>query len=206
MVLGAALLLAAPGATGHALGARQRYLGAEIVVMLGDARRLAARDTPAPQRRGLRARIGGALAMLALLIRRARERNPHLAPVPRPLIDDLRARYRNADPGTLIEPLRTLAERYPFDPAGLLPNAVSAVRLRRARTVHRRLCAACHEHPALDVARPAFDLFRQAQQMPGREFAARLLTGIRGDAMTSLENPFSDAELAAFGALYHGAR
>lgn len=42
--------------------------------------------------------------------------------------------------------------------------------------------------------------------MPLREFAARLLTSVRGDRLTSLENPFSDDQLALLLAHYHGWR
>ncbi len=38
--------------------------------------------------------------------------------------------------------------------------------------------------------------------MDAREFAARLISGIRGDVVTNLQNPFSDEELAALIAFY----
>jgi len=52
---------------------------------------------------------------------------------------------------------------------------------------------------------PAFDLFRQSRTMSRREFAARILTGLRGDQLTSLENPFTDTELSALISYYRNS-
>ena len=68
------------------------------------------------------------------------------------------------------------------------------------------LCAGCHDEPDNSVARPAFNLFQQAKRMLKPEFAARMITGIRGDRVTGIGNPFSDWQLAALMVFYRNGQ
>ena len=51
-------------------------------------------------------------------------------------------------------------------------------------------------------ALPAFDLFKQSRSISRLEFAARMLTGLRGDQLTSLQNPLTDTELSVLISYY----
>jgi mono/diheme cytochrome c family protein len=176
-------------------GERERRLGAEVAVLLGDARRLS-EPLPDAQRAGLVARMRGGLAGLTLLIRQAREANPTLAAPPPQALAAARAALDRQDPPRLAAALRSLARIYPFDAAAILPAEATPERLRTGEAIHRSTCAGCHHD----------DLFIWARTMPAVEFAARLYAGVRGDALTARANPFGTAELAALIAYYREAR
>ncbi len=202
-LLAVALLLGAPAAV-FGLGEHGRRAGAELVVLQGDLERLRRESLPAPWRRGLEARIRGSLALLPLLLRLAdqeRGRTP-LVVTSAGLAGLLERRGLAALGGRLDD----LAARYPFPATGILPAEPTPRRLATARRLHRELCAGCHAGagPPEGIERPALDLFRQARSMSPREFAARLVTGVRGDAVTGIDNPFTDEELAALVAYYRG--
>jgi alkanesulfonate monooxygenase SsuD/methylene tetrahydromethanopterin reductase-like flavin-dependent oxidoreductase (luciferase family) len=198
-----AAALAAGGA--HAEGEHARRLGAEIVVSLGDVARLAERATPELHKQGLGQRLAGAFTGLALLVRRARQENPRLAPSP-DWLGGLRRRLAAGDLGALKARLQALERLYRLDLSTILPAPPTVARRRFAAEVDEGICAACHQSPDLDTALPAFDLFAQAAATDRREFAARLISGIRGDALLALQNPFSDEEIAALVAFYGAGR
>lgn len=199
MVLAVALSGVAAGV--RADGEHSRRLAAEIVITIGDARRLADPATPSLHQRGLRQRIGGALVGLGLLIRRARQERP----LPLPPIgwrDRLREALAAADMARLMGELEILSGLYPIDLKGILPARPTPGRLRLGKELHDEVCAACHDSPDTEVALPAFNLTEQVQSMSQREFAARMISGLRGDAVANLQNPFSDEDLAALIAFY----
>ncbi len=199
MTLAAVMVIAAAGV--RADGEHSRRLAAEVVISMGDAGRLADPDTPDLHKQGLRARIGGSLGSLGLLVRRARQERPRPAPP-----DGWRAKLQDAfaagDMAQLRAGLEALSRLYPLDLTGVLPAPLTPARERSARALNEELCAGCHDSPDLEVALPAFDLFQQARGMDVREFAARLISGIRGDSVTNLQNPFTDEDIAAFIAFY----
>lgn len=202
LILAGVLLLSASASVFPA-GEHSRRAGAELLVLRGDLDRLAQEVLPAEQVLGLQARIRGSLAALPLLLRLADQELQREPP-------DLHVEKR-LEPlhGTANEALRsrlrTLSERYPFRATGILPATPSPRRLSLARELHQSLCAGCHDSPATGQERPAFNLFDQARALPRREFAARMLIGIRGDVLTGLGNPFTDEELAALIAYYGNA-
>ena len=198
-----ALAVALSGvATGvRADGEHSRRLAAEIVITIGDVRRLADPATPPLHQLGLRQRIGGALVGLGLLVRRAREERPQPAP-PLGWRQRLGEALAAADLARLTAELENLSRLYPIDLKGIVPARPTPQRLRVGKELHDEVCAPCHESPDLEVALPAFNLTEQARAMSHREFAARLIGGIRGDAVATLQNPFSDEDLAALLAFY----
>jgi mono/diheme cytochrome c family protein len=202
-------LVAAVGtaATGpaDAAGEHERRLGAEVAVLLGDARRLA-EPMPEPQRAGIVARIEGGLAGLPLLVRQARETDPALPPLSRDGLAGTRKALTERNLLAVISGLATLARSYPFDGAGILPAEATPERLRIGKAIHEETCAGCHDHSDPKAALPAPNLFRWARAMPAIEFAARLYAGVRGDALTALANPFGAAEMAALIAYYREGR
>ena len=196
----AGVLLCGMPATVFGLGEHGRQAGAELLVLQGDLRLLQQEGLPDSRHRGLRARIRGMLAVLPLLLRMAdQERGRRPAPLSTRELDDL---LDQGGPERLQRRLRELSRRYPFPATGILPATPSPRRLALARRLHRSYCAGCHSGAAGDGERPAPDLFRQARSLPEREFTARMVTGIRGDALTGIGNPFTDEELAALIAFY----
>ena len=177
-------------------------LAVDIAVMAGDARALVDPATPDLHKRGLRARLGGGLSTLGLLIRLARQENPRLGAAPPDTVRNLRTALARGDGPGLVAGLGGLARLYPFDAAGVLPAAATPERLGRAREIHEDICAGCHDAPDLETPRPAFNLFARARALPAREFAARLVAGVRGDNLLSLQNPLSDEEMASLIAFY----
>ncbi len=182
-------------------GEHSRRLAAEIVITLGDARRLADPATPPLHQLGLRDRIGGALVGLGLLVRRARQERPQPLP-PIGWRERLGQALAAADMPRLTAELEILSGLYPLDLKGIVPARPTPGRLRMGQELHDEVCAACHDQPDLEVALPAFNLSEQARAMSAREFAARLIGGIRGDTVANLQNPFSDEDLAALIAFY----
>lgn len=164
-------------------------LGAELAVMAGDVRRLAA-EMPGPlERRGLELRLAGALSSLPLLLRRG---GGDASPVP-----GLRSRLERRDWPALAGQLASLRQRHRFDARPFLNPAATADTVARGAAIHAAACAGCHDAPPnQDVLLPAKNLPAQLASMPREEFAARLWLGVRGDQATALANPFSAAELA----------
>jgi mono/diheme cytochrome c family protein len=177
-----------------AQGEHAQVLAAELMVMAGDVRRLAAGKEPPLHLEGLRARLAGALSSLPVLLRRNAASASAVAP--------LRAAFSSGDWSTLAAGLDSLLRTYPFDAAILLPGNASPDRLRLGEAIHRQACAGCHTGLLTDTKLPAFDLFDQVRRMPREEFAARLLVGVRGDRSTAWRNPFSALELGALLAYY----
>jgi mono/diheme cytochrome c family protein len=188
-------------AAAQAQGEHARRLAAELAIMHGDLRRLAAAQEPAEHLEGLRARFAGALSSLPLLVREAGERADAGE------MRALRAALAGANWKTLEAGIAGLRRRYPLDLSGILPADPTPERLRLGEVIHRQACAGCHDNPASGSRLPAHNLFKQANTMLPEELAARLLNGVRGDASTAHRNPFGDLEIGALIAYYRaGAR
>jgi len=195
----ARLVLAFALTAGFAGGAaardeHHRRLAAELLVMAGDARRLAADDATPVQRDGLRARLGGALSSLPMLLRRAGG-DPAVVPT-------LHAAAARGDWRALRAALDGLQRAHPHDLDAIASATATPERIRLGRAIHAEACAGCHDAPAVDTRLPAHDLRAQVGAMPRAEFAARLYLGVRGDRSTAYRNPFSDLELGALVAFY----
>ena len=197
----AAVVATAAAGVARAAGEYERRLGAEIAVLVGDARRLT-EPMPEPQRAGIVERIAAGLGGLPLLIRQARETNSNLPPVPREDMAAIRKALAERQLVVVLAGLAALARSYPFDTAGILPAEATPERLAAGKAIHETTCAGCHDHTDAGAMLPAHDLFRWARVMPEGEFAARLYTGVRGDALTALANPFGTEDLAALFAYY----
>lgn len=198
----ARLVLALAATAAFATGAaaqdeHRRRLAADLLVIAGDAARLAAAtDTPL-QRDGLRARVVGELSALPLLMRRA---GGEASVVP-----GLRDAAARGDWQALRSGLEALQRRYPHDLDAVASADPTPERLRLGQAIHAQACAGCHDAPAIDTRWPARNLFEQAAAMPRAEFAARLYLGVRGDRSTAYRNPFSDLELGALLAWYYAS-
>lgn len=177
-----------------AQGEDARRLAAGLIVMSGDVRLLAGKGETLQRREGLRARVAGDLSSLPLLLRRA---GRNAAAVP-----PLRVALAKKDWRTLERELAVLSRRHPLELHTLLPATPSPEQLRFGAAIHRERCAGCHDASNVEAKLPALNLFEQSSKMPRKEFAARLILGVRGNQSTAYRNPFSDLELGALISYY----
>lgn len=196
-----ALVAAMLSAVAYAAGEHERRLGAEVRVLLGDARQLTA-SMPELRRAGLILRIKGSLSGLPLLVRQARETNPALPALPPQAASGVREALDRQNWPAAVAALEAVAQLYPFDLGGILPAEATTERLRIGKAIHEQTCAGCHDQPDNDAVLPAQNLFRLARAMTSIEFAARLFASIRGDALTALANPLGASDMAALIAYY----
>ena len=193
--------MAAP-AIALAQGEHARRAATELLVLAGDARRLAAEDTKDLHRKGLADRILGGLSGLDLMLRLAdQERGRH----PRSHGQALAALREALTAGDLVRFQSLAADliaAYPFRGTGILRATRTAERLERGRKLHEELCAGCHDAPDLAVERPAYNLFEEVKRLSPGEFAARMSVGVRGDRVTGIDNPLSDEQIASLIAYY----
>ncbi|HIN47471.1 MAG TPA: hypothetical protein EYM80_04510 [Deltaproteobacteria bacterium] len=101
--------------------------------------------------------------------------------------------------------LERLSQKYPLLLSPVLQSSLTTAYFKQAEELHQRLCSGCHSGAFAERALPALDLFRQSRSMSRMEFTARILTGLRGNQLTSLENPFTDTELSALIGYYRTA-
>jgi len=183
-------------------GAAYRELGVQVAMIAGDARMLVNPAAAPPRREALSARIRSNLGSLNMTARRAAEvegqANPDLAT----RIRALRALLAAGDFAALSRQANQLAAAYPFDASYFEPLVVTPARLETGRSIYRQYCLGCHYSPESSDGNAAPDLFYMARTVPREEFFARLLGGIYGDRTTSLENPFTDEELASLAAYF----
>lgn len=193
--------MAAP-AIAFAQGDHARRAATELIVLAGDARRLAADDTSDLHRKGLADRIRGGLSGLDLMLRFADQEQGRQPRSHDEALAALRAALTAGDLVRLQSLAADLIAAYPFRAIGILPATSTAKRLERGRELHEELCAGCHDAPDLEVERPAYNLFEEVRQLSPGEFAARMSVGVRGDRVTGIGNPLSDEQIASLIAYY----
>lgn len=196
-----AALLAASAPAG-ANGEHERRLQVELVVMQGDVRLLVDPATPPLRRQGLRQRIRSSLGTLGMVTRYAAQEGWDRQPVSMKEIADLRALFAAGNMRAFARRLDRITSSQPLELSGFLPLTMSPLRLRTGQSIYQRLCIGCHQNPDRTQPNPAPDLFSMAAVMPRAEFIARMLGGIHGDRVTTLQNPFSDEEIASLTAFF----
>jgi len=179
----------------YAQGEHSRRAATEIRVVIGDLRRLQAADTLPIHKVGLIRRIQGGLAALDILLRLADQENGNPIAQYREEVIKLSGWISNSEFDKARSVLDQWKENYPLDLIKL--NTVEKVEHEPARKLHQDLCAACHDNPIVDVERPAYNLFDEANKLEYSEFLARLFVGVRGDRVTGIDNPLSDYEIKA---------
>lgn len=203
LLIAAGAILGAPAAC-LGEGEHARRAAVELLVLRGDLRRYEDERFTALQKKGLADRIRGALAGLDLLFRLADEesgRSPR-AGEHRQRARRLRRLFETGSLQANDDLLDGLIRAFPFRATGLGFTTTSAGGLDGARRLHEELCAPCHDAPDTDVARPAYNLFEEAKRLAPAEFAARLVIGVRGDRVTGIDNPLTDAQIASLIAYY----
>lgn len=198
--LGLMLSLLLP-AESFAQGEHARRAAAELRLVLGDAQQLANRTGLSRlHAAGLRSRVSGSLSGLALLLRLADQEFGRKAPQAQGTVQYMRSLHQGGNWAGLVSISQDLARSYPL----IMPE-MSAGR-KRAKAIHDDLCAACHDEPDLEVERPAYNLYEQANAQDETEFLARLIIGVRGDRVTGYSNPLTSPELKALLNYYRRAK
>jgi len=208
----------------YAQGEHGRRAGAELRVLSGDVRKLIDLATskadsttllqPGPGKKsivekvivnknlikkGLIDRIIGSLSATDMLLRLADQESGRLPVSYLTLVHRALTHVKAEQWLPLGQLLLELEAKFPLVQ---LHFPESNVLLESSRQVHQRLCAGCHDNPITQVERPAYNLYQQSKSVSDVEFFARMLIGVRGDRVTGIDNPFTDAELAGLIYLY----
>jgi mono/diheme cytochrome c family protein len=179
-----------------------RDLRLEVALIAGDARMLADPATPPRRREGLAERIRSSLGSLAVTARYAMQAEGSQDAQLAAAISELRALFTAREFPAFSRAAAKLAAEYPVGLAYFQPLGITPGRLKSGRAIYGRYCIGCHASPDSNAPNPAPDLFRMAQTGPRDELIERLLAGVHGDRRTSLENPFSDEEIASLAAYF----
>ena len=187
-----------------------RDLRLEVALIAADARIMVDPAAPPGRREGLAERIRSSLGSLAITARYALQaqgsqgaqqdvrRDAQLAAA----IGALRALFAAGDLPAFSRAAAKLAAAYPVGLSYFQPLTVTPGRVASGRAIYQRYCIGCHASTDPNAANPAPDLFRMAKTEPPAELIERLLAGVHGDRTTSLENPFSDEEIAGLAAYF----
>lgn len=188
-----------------ASGEHERRLRVEIAVLYGDTKILMDPATPPLRCQGLRQRIRSSLGTLGMLARYAAQEDQ-----PPPGLSkqatDLRALFASNHIRAFVLRLGQLKSSLPLDMLNFLPLTATPARLHTGQSIYRSLCVGCHQNPDRTQPNPAPDLFSMAAIMPRDEFVARMLGGIHGVRLTTLQNPFTDEEIASMTAFFEQAQ
>jgi len=178
-----------------AQGEHTRRAATEIRVIIGDLRRLQATDTSTIHKTGLNDRIQSGLASLDILLRLADQETGSAIKQYSAEVLKLSKWISNSEFDKAISILDQWQDSYPLNLIRLSTGNDGNHEL--ARKLHQDLCAACHDNPVIEVERPAYNLFDEANELAYSEFLARLFLGVRGDSVTGIDNPLSDYEISA---------
>ena len=186
----------------YAQGEHGRRAGAELRVVIGDVRHLSIlTNSPetAQHRKGLHDRIKGGLSALDILFRLADQEAERTPEIYSDLVTSIGTSVDSQQWDLALDLLVEFEDRFPLKQPVVEDSDV----LRSSsKKLHQDLCAGCHDSPAQDVQRPAYNLYRQARESSDTVFYARMLVGVRGDRITGIDNPLSDTEIAGLIYLY----
>ncbi len=197
-----ALVLLAAALPVWASGEHEQHLRVELAVLYGDTKILMDPATPPLRRQGLRQRIHSSLGTLGMLARYAVQEDPSSQPGLSKQIADLRALFATKNIREFTRRLGQLKSSLPLDMSGFSPLTATPLRLRTGQSIYQSLCIGCHQNPDRTQPNPAPDLFSMAKTMPRDEFVARMLGGIHGVRLTTLQNPFTDEEIASMAVFF----
>ena len=200
---GAVLLSTAP--VSLAYGEHSKRLAANILVLQGDLRQLLNTATSDIHRRSLSLRIEEKLGLLALLVRSANQKESVSYTHNPEEFRQLLFLFKSSEFKSLLNELESLSLKYPLFLSPILQSSFPPVFFKQAEEMHRRLCSGCHSGAMAVNFLPAYDLFMQSRSIARMEFVARMLTGLRGNQLTSLQNPLTDTELSALISYYRNA-
>lgn len=166
----------------------------ELALLAGDSRLLQDERLSSGKRAWIEGRVTGELNLLSLLVRyAAREQGESLAELSREIGRLPRLRQQ---PAELQRAAEAMSERYPVPFRVDLQQPLTSDQLARSESLYNRLCLGCHATPAGEHSVIVGTLGSFSRSMSDDEWLARMLGGLRGDAYTGLENPFSDSDIA----------
>lgn len=198
-----ALVLLGVASSAAALAcAAPRDLDLELALIAGDARRLADPAISLQRKEALSERIRSSLGTLPITLRYAVQESGRAEPELAAATPALGALLSAGKLARFSALAARLAAEHPLDLSYFRPLAITARRLEAGRAIYERQCSGCHAHPDPQAALPAPDMFAMARTEPSAEFLVRLLGGIHGDRLTSLENPFPDEAIASLAAYF----
>ena len=188
-----------------AYGEHSQRLAANLLVLQGDLRQLLKTDNSDIHHRSLSLRIEEKIGLLSLLVRSANQQESVSYTHNPEEFRQLLFLFNSSELKSLLNKLEGLSLKYPLFLSPILQSSFPHVFFKQAEEMHRRICSECHSGAMAENTLPAFDLFRQSRSIARMEFVARMLTGLRGDQLTSLQNPLTDTELSALISYYRNA-
>ncbi len=193
LVAGISLLIPA---TVFSAGEQQRRFAVELALIAGDSRLLDEGGVSAEKRHWIEGRITSSLNVLPLLARHALQ---EAGADDAMLLPQVRVLQRYAiGSSQLHEAAGELSRRFPIQFSVDLKQPLDPQARSQTLLDYQQMCLGCHIAPAPDSSVVIGNFGSFARSMPDDEWLARLLGGLRGDPYTTYENPFSDAEIAAF--------
>lgn len=175
-------------------GEHQRRLAVELALLAGDSRLLLNETLTPDKRTWIAERVTGELRLLPLLARYAAQEGGGEQPGLAQKLDKLQ--QLGQQPEQLQRAASDLSDTYPVAFAVDLQRPLSVSEQARSEALYNRHCLGCHVTPAGEHSVIVGTLGSFSRSMSDREWLARLLGGLRGDAYTGLENPFSDSDIA----------
>ena len=178
---------------------------AELLIVQGDLQRLIFLDRLSPDERlGLEGRIGSALGGIEWLALEYEALTK--STVSRDALQRLQESWLTRDLASALEWVSGLARNHSLNVEIFSPDRATLDDVGRVQEIDAQLCQGCHiDSVGAAKILPAYRLQDMTRVISGKEFLARLLSGVRGTAETSLANPLSLGDIRGFMKLYRAA-
>ena len=178
---------------------------AELLIVQGDLQRLIFLDRLSPDERlGLEGRIGSALGGIEWLALEYEALTK--STVSRDALQRLQESWLTRDLASALERVSGLARNHSLNVEIFSPDRATLDDVGRVQEIDAQLCQGCHiDSVGAAKTLPAYRLQDMTRVISGKEFLARLLSGVRGTAETSLANPLSLGDIRGFMKLYRAA-
>ncbi|MFL2561762.1 MAG: hypothetical protein ACJ0TD_01995 [Arenicellales bacterium] len=178
---------------------------AELLIVQGDLQRLIFLDHLSPDERlGLEGRIGSALGGIEWLALEYEALTK--STVSRDALQRLQESWLTRDLASALERVSGLARNHSLNVEIFSPDRATLDDVGRVQEIDAQLCQGCHiDSVGAAKILPAYRLQDMTRVISGKEFLARLLSGVRGTAETSLANPLSLGDIRGFMKLYRAA-
>ena len=178
---------------------------AELLIVQGDLQRLIFLDHLSPDERlGLEGRIGSALGGIEWLALEYEALTK--STVSRDALQRLQESWLTRDFASALERVSGLARNHSLNVEIFSPDRATLDDVGRVQEIDAQLCQGCHiDSVGAAKILPAYRLQDMTRVISGKEFLARLLSGVRGTAETSLANPLSLGDIRGFMKLYRAA-
>ena len=178
---------------------------AELLIVQGDLQRLIFLDRLSPDERlGLEGRIGSALGGIEWLALEYEALTK--STVSRDALQRLQESWLTRDLASALDWVSGLARNHSLNVEIFSPDRATLDDVGRVQEIDAQLCQGCHiDSVGAAKILPAYRLQDMTRVISGKEFLARLLSGVRGTAETSLANPLSLGDIRGFMKLYRAA-